>query len=75
MRFQAIRNSIRLSFGSPDRGGKEPGSLEAGPRPNRLYALVAGLVILCLMTVYGIVMYRGQADAMTDAQRLTQSVA
>ena len=75
MRFQAIRNSIRLSFGSPDRGGKEPGSLEAGPRPNRLYALVAGLVILCLMTVYGIVMYRGQADAVTDAQRLTQSVA
>ena len=27
------------------------------------------------MTVYGIVMYRGQSDAVRDAERLTQSVA
>lgn len=36
---------------------------------------MAGLVILCLLTVYGIVMYRGQAEAVRDAERLTQSVA
>ena len=77
MGLKALRNSIRLSFGSsgasPGGGGSDASGV--APRPSRLYALVAGLVILCLMTVYGIVMYRGQQEAVLEAERLTQSVA
>ncbi len=36
---------------------------------------MAGLVILCLMAVYGVVMYRGQSEAVREAERLTQAVA
>jgi signal transduction histidine kinase/DNA-binding response OmpR family regulator len=77
MGLKALRNSIRLSFASSGAspGGAAQDASGAVPRPSRLYALVAGLVILCLMTVYGIVMYRGQQDAVQDAERLTQSVA
>jgi signal transduction histidine kinase/DNA-binding response OmpR family regulator len=73
MRLKALRNSIRLSFGTSDRG--DAGTLDSAPRPSRLYALVAGLVIFCLMTVYGVVMYRGQSEAVREAERLTQAVA
>nr|WP_314075585.1 response regulator [uncultured Roseococcus sp.] len=36
---------------------------------------MAGLVILCLLAVYGTVMYRGRAEAIAAAERLTQSVS
>ena len=75
MRLNALRTSIRLSFGSPTPGLQESADGGAAPRPGRLYALVAACVILALMTLYGIVMYRGQTDAVRDAEQLTQSVA
>ncbi|MBX9749842.1 MAG: response regulator [Roseococcus sp.] len=71
--MKALRNSIRLSFGNSDR--EDAGMLDATPRPSRLYALVAGLVIFCLMAVYSVVMFRGQSDAVREAERLTQAVA
>jgi signal transduction histidine kinase/DNA-binding response OmpR family regulator len=72
MRFKAIRDSIRRSFVP---AVTEPGPAHAAPRPSRLYAVVAGLVILCLLTVYGVVMYRGRSVAVSAAERLTQSVS
>jgi hypothetical protein len=72
MRFKAIRDSIRRSFAP---AGTEPGPAQAAPRPSRLYAVVAGLVILCLLAVYGIVMYRGRLESVSAAERLTQSVS
>ncbi|WP_424810699.1 response regulator [Roseococcus sp. YIM B11640] len=70
MRFRAVRDSIRRSFGQRPKA-----ELGAAPRPSRLYALVAGLVILCLLSVYAIVMYRSRTDALAEAQRLTHSVS
>ena len=72
MRFNAIRDSIRRSF-APSMDGSETD--QAAPRPSRLYAVVAGLVIFCLLAVYGIVMYRGRIESVAAAERLTQSVS
>jgi signal transduction histidine kinase/CheY-like chemotaxis protein len=44
-------------------------------RSARLYPLVAGIVIACLLGVWGAVMFRGQAEAQRDAEQLTQAVA
>ena len=46
-----------------------------GPRAYRLYAVVAGLVILCLAGVFGMVMRRSEAEAIGENERLVQSVA
>ncbi len=47
----------------------------AGPRSWRLYAVVAGLVLLCLAAVFAMVMRRSEAEAIAENERLVQSVA
>ena len=46
-----------------------------GLRAYRLYAIVAALVILCLGGVFGMVMRRSETEAITENERLVQSVA
>ncbi len=45
------------------------------PRPWLLFSAAVGLVLASLVALYGIVMARGQQDALQDAEVLTRSVA
>ena len=57
---------------------RTPRPSRADPAPRRsarLYPLVAGVVIACLLGVWVVVMYRGQEEAQRDAEQLTEAVA
>jgi len=54
---------------------RAPKPARAPVRSARLYPLVAGIVIACLLGVWGVVMYRGQGEARRDAEQLTEAVA
>jgi signal transduction histidine kinase/DNA-binding response OmpR family regulator len=45
------------------------------PQPWLLFSAAVGLVALCLLGIYSILMHRGQQDAIAEAERLTQGVA
>ena len=45
------------------------------PQPWLLFGAAVGLVVASLIAIYGIVMARGQRDALDDAEALTRSVA
>jgi signal transduction histidine kinase/CheY-like chemotaxis protein len=59
-----IRRSLRLGAPKP-----------AEPRPWLLFGAAVALVAACLTVIYGIVLQRGQQDALAEAEKLTQSVA
>jgi signal transduction histidine kinase/CheY-like chemotaxis protein len=59
-----IRRSLRLGAPKP-----------AEPRPWLLFGAAVALVAACLVVIYGIVLRRGQQDALAEAEKLTQSVA
>ncbi|WP_090563244.1 hybrid sensor histidine kinase/response regulator [Belnapia rosea] len=59
-----IRRSLRLGAAKPTE-----------PRPWLLFGAAVGLVAACLAVIYGIVLERGQRDALAEAEKLTQSVA
>ena len=63
-----LRRALRRSLGL---GNPRP----AEPRPWLLFSAAVGLVALCLVGIYSILMHRGQKDAIADAERLTQGVA
>jgi signal transduction histidine kinase/DNA-binding response OmpR family regulator len=63
-----LRNTLRRSLGL---GVARP----AEPRPWLLFSAAVGLVALCLIGIYSILMHRGQTDALAEAERLTQGVA
>ncbi|MCX8134505.1 MAG: response regulator [Roseococcus sp.] len=44
-------------------------------RSARLYPLVAGVVIACLLGVWAVVMHRGEREAQREAEQLTEAVA
>jgi signal transduction histidine kinase/DNA-binding response OmpR family regulator len=67
-RITQLRSGLRRSLGL---GAPRP----AEPRPWLLFAAAVGLVALCLLGIYSILMHRGQQDAISDAERLTQGVA
>ncbi|MBL6454138.1 response regulator [Belnapia sp. T6] len=60
----SIRRSLHLGAPKP-----------AEPRPWLLFGAAVGLVAACLVLIYGIVLERGQRDALAEAEKLTQSVA
>jgi signal transduction histidine kinase/DNA-binding response OmpR family regulator len=59
-----IRRSLRLGAPKPTE-----------PRPWLLFGAAVALVAACLVVIYGIVLQRGQQDALAEAEKLTQSVA
>jgi signal transduction histidine kinase/CheY-like chemotaxis protein len=67
-RITQLRFALRRSLGL---GAPRP----AEPRPWLLFTAAVGLVALCLVGIYSILMHRGQQDAIADAERLTQGVA
>jgi signal transduction histidine kinase/CheY-like chemotaxis protein len=67
-RIAQLRRSLRRSLGL---GAARP----AEPRPWLLFSAAVGLVALCLIGIYSILMHRGQQDALLEAERLTQGVA
>jgi signal transduction histidine kinase/CheY-like chemotaxis protein len=68
MHLDALRHSIRRSFAlGPPRPSE--------PRPWLLFGAAVGLVLASLVALYGIVMARGQSDALEEAEALTRSVA
>jgi len=66
--FATLNAAIRRSL---DLGAPQ----QAEPRPWLLFGAAVGLVGICLAAIYGIVLDRGQRDAVADAEKLTQSVA
>jgi signal transduction histidine kinase/DNA-binding response OmpR family regulator len=68
LRIAQLRRALRRSFGL---GAPRP----AEPRPWVLFSAAVGLVALCLVGIYSILMHRGQQDAIAEAERLTQGVA
>ncbi len=60
----AIRRSLRLGPPAPRE-----------PQPWLLFGAAVALVVASLVAIYGIVMARGQRDALDDAEALTRSVA
>jgi signal transduction histidine kinase/CheY-like chemotaxis protein len=71
MRLETLRANIRRSFGLD----RNPAPAAAPPRPERLTGILAILVVLCLVAVYGTVMLRGQDEALAEAERLTEAVS
>ncbi|MFL1463574.1 response regulator [Roseococcus sp. DSY-14] len=70
-----LRASIVTSEPSlPGAAAGAPAAM-AGPRSWRPYAAVAGLVLLCLVAVFAMVMRRSEAEAVAGTERLVQSVA
>ena len=67
-RIVQLRRAFRRSLGL---GAPKP----AEPRPWLLFSAAVGLVALCLVGIYSILMHRGQTDALVEAERLTQGVA
>ena len=67
-RITQLRFALRRSLGL---GAPRP----AEPRPWLLFTAAVGLVALCLVGIYSILMHRGQQDAIAEAERLTQGVA
>jgi signal transduction histidine kinase/CheY-like chemotaxis protein len=67
-RINQLRSALRRSLGL---GAPRPSE----PRPWLLFSAAVGLVALCLLGIYSILMHRGQQDAIADAERLTQGVA
>lgn len=66
--IEQLRRTIRRSLGL---GAPRPSE----PRPWLLFSAAVGLVALCLVGIYSILMHRGQQDALAEAERLTQGVA
>jgi signal transduction histidine kinase/DNA-binding response OmpR family regulator/branched-subunit amino acid transport protein len=67
-RIAQLRRTVRRSLGL---GAPRP----AEPRPWLLFSAAVGLVALCLLGIYSILMHRGQQDALAEAERLTAGVA
>ncbi|MGG5812239.1 response regulator [Falsiroseomonas sp. CW058] len=67
-RIAQLRRTLRRSLGL---GAPRPPE----PRPWLLFSAAVGLVALCLVGIYSILMHRGQQDALAEAERLTQGVA
>ena len=67
-RIALLRAAFRRSLGL---GAPKPSE----PRPWLLFSAAVGLVALCLLGIYSILMHRGQQDAIAEAERLTQGVA
>ncbi|NGM21368.1 response regulator [Roseomonas stagni] len=67
-RIAQLRAAFRRSLGL---GAPKPSE----PRPWLLFSAAVGLVALCLLGIYSILMHRGQQDAIAEAERLTQGVA
>jgi signal transduction histidine kinase/CheY-like chemotaxis protein len=67
-RIAQLRRTVRRSLGL---GAPRPPE----PRPWLLFSAAVGLVALCLVGIYSILMHRGQQDALAEAERLTQGVA
>jgi signal transduction histidine kinase/DNA-binding response OmpR family regulator len=67
-RIAQLRRALRRSLGL---GAPRPSE----PRPWLLFSAAVGLVALCLVGIYSILMHRGQQDAISEAERLTQGVA
>ena len=67
-RINQLRSAFRRSLGL---GAPRPSE----PRPWLLFAAAVGLVALCLLGIYSILMHRGQQDALAEAERLTQGGA
>jgi signal transduction histidine kinase/DNA-binding response OmpR family regulator len=69
--FQRIAQLRRIFRRSLGLGAPRPSE----PRPWLLFSAAVGLVALCLLGIYSILMHRGQQDALAEAERLTQGVA
>jgi signal transduction histidine kinase/CheY-like chemotaxis protein len=67
-RIAQLRRTFRRSLGL---GAPRPSE----PRPWLLFSAAVGLVALCLVGIYSILMHRGQQDALAEAERLTAGVA
>ncbi len=68
MQLDLVRNAIRRSLRLGPAAPREP-------QPWLLFSAAVGLVVASLIAIYGIVMARGQRDALDDAEALTRSVA
>ncbi len=68
LRITTLQRALRRSLGL---GAPRPPE----PRPWLLFSAAVGLVALCLVGIYSILMHRGQQDAIAEAERLTQGVA
>lgn len=63
-----LRRAVRRSLGL---GAPRPPE----PRPWLLFSAAVGLVALSLVGIYSILMHRGQRDAISEAEQLTQGVS